>query len=152
MKKIMLLLTLCFGIVALYSQSPGVYYDYDDAGNRIKRYKCLMSANLEKEDFVDWQTTDVSKESKVDFRDISKYTDISEMLVFPNPSAGVFEIRKNSIAPKAMVRLYDTSGKLVFKREYNDGVFDISNINNGSYILILDNNGEKSSSKIIKIN
>lgn len=81
---------------------------------------------------------------------VDEIIDNNEVLVYPNPTSSTLfvELPKVSESP---IQIFDINGKLVKKIESNDLHFqtDISNLENGVYLLHVDFNGQQIVKRII---
>ena len=63
---------------------------------------------------------------------------ISEVKIFPNPTDGLFTIEGNGhIAEDANIYIISSGGMMVDKRVFGNGEFDLSNLPNGTYLIIV---------------
>ncbi|MDO4225680.1 MAG: T9SS type A sorting domain-containing protein, partial [Bergeyella zoohelcum] len=72
--------------------------------------------------------------------------------VYPNPSDGRFVIEAKTGVSKLYTEVYDASGKLIFKKEYqgNKADLDLTQYPKGIYLLnVVDNNGQRQTVKLI---
>jgi hypothetical protein len=71
------------------------------------------------------------------------------VLIYPNPSTGIYTIDLNE---DAQVEVYDMLGKVVYKREAQEGksTIDISNYQAGIYLLHVKSENGSVTKKIIK--
>ncbi|WP_196886924.1 T9SS type A sorting domain-containing protein [Aureivirga sp. CE67] len=83
--------------------------------------------------------------------DEDKYSS-SEISVYPNPTVDFINIKSKVNFTKAIVNVFDLQGKLVLTKELkgNSSSIDIQNLEPGTYILNLNNNGKTFEQKIIK--
>lgn len=65
------------------------------------------------------------------------FEDASDILIYPNPSNGIFNIIKNNMATPIELFMYDMEGRLVWKDRLTDGSMqiDIRNFGKGIYNL-----------------
>ena len=147
---------------AIINQNCGISFKYDNAGNRIKRYKCVgvvaisppytLKTAGEQEQMQPTADQNIAGQSAPDIMKAEldqPAEDMSEMVVFPNPSPGIFNIRMDGIKPSAQVLLYDSKGSLVMQRSFNDGQFDVNELPNGTYIVLLRNGEQLKSTQLI---
>jgi antitoxin component YwqK of YwqJK toxin-antitoxin module len=118
-------------------------YYYDTSGNRINRAIVLeLRSDSESDNFPD--------ENEIVFRE--KETDIR---IYPNPTKGQFVVEINSISNEASgeIHLYDTSGRILEKKDFRSGGkidFDLSRQVAGVYVLNINIEGKISTWKVIK--
>jgi Secretion system C-terminal sorting domain len=60
-----------------------------------------------------------------------------EVLVYPNPSLGIFTVRADAYPPEADVVIFDANAREVTRRKLADGYFDLSAQPTGMYLLQL---------------
>lgn len=139
MKRILLILaTLLIGTFA-YSQT--ISYEYDNAGNRIKRLVIgLKSAQLA---------------TPEDHEPITDTWGVRKIIVFPNPTKGDLKISITGGDPddKYTYSIFDAGGKPVLKGRINtmgEYPFKLHRFGAGVYILVLQCNNDKKTYKIIK--
>ena len=81
---------------------------------------------------------------------IDEFDVISGLSIYPNPSRNTFSVN----ADITTLKIYDVTGKLIkeFKGDFPSGIeFDISNLNQGLYLIKLENHlGQSNSAKLIK--
>ncbi|MEO6306014.1 MAG: T9SS type A sorting domain-containing protein [Bacteroidia bacterium] len=94
-----------------------------------------------------WQATNTSILLSCLVTDIKPNNTISEVLVYPNPTNGLFKITSPE---KQTVQLYDITGKLVLNKIINGSAdIDASELENGVYLLTIKNNAGISNQKLI---
>lgn len=71
----------------------------------------------------------------------------SDFMIYPNP-ANDFVIIGNDIIGQCDVTVYDMSGKIMLKEKIDNNILDVSNIPNGTYMVLL-NITENNTHKII---
>jgi len=71
---------------------------------------------------------------------------LSDFKIYPNPTSGVlnFSQKVNDI------KIFDLDGKLIFNKNINSNILDVSTIKNGVYILDITSDNKKTSQKFIK--
>lgn len=76
---------------------------------------------------------------------------ISSLTVYPNPGNGIININMNG-ANNAKIQVLDMAGRVVYTNILNSTStsIDISHINNGMYIIRVENSGQVSTTKYIK--
>ena len=131
-----------------------IKYDYDAAGNRVKRHYNEVPMNARKANLDDdEQTADIFDEQTADIFE----EELPEMKisVAPNPTKGILQVQISNAQTLqgAEIRLYSPQGTLI--RQVNNLseliTLDISSQPNGIYIMqVVLNNKEISTWKIIK--
>ena len=163
MKQILLfclfLLTAGPAVLAQINPVPagcGISFDYDNAGNRIKRYVCVDNIELQfRETTEDGQLTQkldlegmlsdagFSEELEAEIEQLEallsnpstldpqseksadqpkleltkqNFGDLSDMLVFPNPTTVSFSVKGKDLHPAATLSLVDMTGRILLQR------------------------------------
>lgn len=121
------------------AQSISYEYDYDQAGNRIRRSVVALTRSDQKGDAV------------LSFTD--ELPDGNRMTLFPNPTKGV--IRFEMGQPDGVLghyRLFDLKGTLLMEGVCESHAFDLdlSGQPNGVYLIEFQNKNKVYSNKIIK--
>jgi Leucine-rich repeat (LRR) protein len=76
-------------------------------------------------------------------------TEIDQIIVYPNPSLDKFTIETNEVE-RQKIELLDINGKLILKQEINSKEnINVSNLNNGVYLLKIKNGKKTINKKII---
>ena len=140
MKRISLLLSLLLLCgMGLMAQSLSYEYDYDQAGNRIRRSVVTLTRGDQKGDAIPSFTDELP--------------DGNRMTLYPNPTKGVirFEIGQ----PDGVLghyRLFDLKGTLLIEGVCESNAFDLdlSGQPNGVYLIEFQNKNKVYSNKIIK--
>ena len=146
-KTLILFALLSLDFIILSGQS--IHYDYDDSGNRLKRYIIpLKSAYISNEDTL--------KESK----EISKKEEFEEKLgevtirIYPNPTRGELSVEVSGPGNDETVdyQLFSQTGLLLITKRKNGFRFtvDMERYPGGMYILRLMIKGKISQWKILK--
>lgn len=84
--------------------------------------------------------------STLSIEDLSE--EINSLMVFPNPTQGILEIRGTIQLDK--IDLYDLSGRLISNYEPVSGQIDLSNLPSGLYILKLQSGDSSVLKRIVK--
>lgn len=140
MKRISLLLSLLLLCgMGLMAQSLSYEYDYDQAGNRIRRSVVTLTRGDQKGDAIPLFTDELP--------------DGNRMTLFPNPTKGV--IRFEMGQPDGVLghyRLFDLKGTLLMEGVCESHAFDLdlSRQPNGVYLIEFQNKNKVYSNKIIK--
>ncbi len=138
MKKITLIGLLCFLLWKLDAQT-GICLEYDNAGNRIFRHDCIS------------MLTGGEEQSSLLKRSENVTVAPGEVLAFPNPTNGKFQLRTGEgFPPETAIIIYDGLGRLLSKRQLQDGYFDISTYSSGTYYLRIVNGDFQRTLSIIK--
>lgn len=124
MKKITFFIPLLLLFWKIDAQT-GVCYEYDAAGNRTFRHDCMSMLVSEEQHPSDYKLLD-----KVTTMQVQE-----ELIVFPNPTKGAFQLQTSDFQPESDVSAFDISGKLLFKRKLNDGQFDLTDYPAGTYYI-----------------
>ena len=131
--------------LGLFSQNKSVCFDYDFAGNRISRSICMTK---------DAEINASAKSSEQTDVDNSLSIGEHEIKIFPNPTTGKFILSVSNLNQNQQVgiNLYALNGTLLYKKSTTDSdtEVDISQKENGSYILHVIIDGIRTSWKIIK--
>ena len=126
-----------------------ISYDYDKAGNRIKRWLVVeeITNTIEAEFRTSEKAEDAGAENEMRSDDVS-------VSVYPNPTIGVVtvDIPVLDESGSNTLHLYDAKGETVLsrKRLMNSNTIDFMNTPSGVYILKLNLGGSEKSYKIIK--
>ena len=143
-KKYATVIIACIGLMLSAGSFAAIKYEYDDAGNRKRRYNPDVPMYAKKAN-ADEQTTDIFEEELPEMK----------ISITPNPTRGFLqvEISNAETLQGAEIRLYSPQGMLI--RKINNlsetTTLDISNQPGGIYIMqIVLNNKEISTWKIIK--
>jgi subtilisin-like proprotein convertase family protein len=76
----------------------------------------------------------------------------SSLQVYPNPSSGKFYVNNKNLKGKITVKVYNTAGELLLQTQETDPEFivDLGSRPSGVYLMSVENNGNKTSKKLIK--
>jgi hypothetical protein len=141
-KLLFCLLLSCSITTTLYSEEPRLFYDYDNAGNRISR----LYSNIPPPEKSKSEEASTIADSEI----------LSERVIkiYPNPTQGMLtvEIANFTNDLQAEFLLTDMSGKLINRQKVTSGyqTFNLSNQPAGIYLLRIQINGENTTWKIIK--
>jgi Secretion system C-terminal sorting domain len=114
--------------VAIQTHAQNICFTYDAAGNRTTRVLC----NVPPQALISSQQT-VSPQVVL--------LEPGQVLLYPNPNHGVFQLRSNDYPPETEVIIFDANARVVQVRKLGDGVFDLSVQPPGIYILQLSHTG-----------
>jgi hypothetical protein len=133
MSKIIVFLTF-FTVLSgsIYGQlNPNARcYSYDAAGNRTNRYSCP---------------------GKTDVLDPTlAQQELSNLVVFPNPTQGVCQLKTEGLPPEANLQLTNLNGAVMWQRALGNGQFDMSVLPPGMYLLSLQYNGQQKTARLLK--
>lgn len=124
MKTILLFLSIAFtGLIMLPAQTT-VYFQYDDAGNRIQRTITMPAKNA-----GGMTQPEIAKDS---FNEL-------DYSIYPNPTDGelVIEFKNRKVELNIKYTVHDLSGKMLLEQT-NNSTFTIINLGryaNGIYLL-----------------
>ena len=144
MRKISLFIILLVSAIASSSLKGQIYFDYDEAGNCIEKYKTIVLLSKVKGNSKD--TTKIVSQSEM----ISE----REVIIYPNPTRGALKVEIRGKFPENPVRylLTDLSGKTLSQVQSDDMyyLFDMTAYPTGVYLLIIMIDNRWSKWKIIK--
>lgn len=126
MKRIIFFIPLLLLFWKIDAQT-GVCYDYDAAGNRIFRHDCISMLVSEEQQYSDHRSIGKIETAQVQVQ--------GELIVFPNPTKGIFQLQTNDFPPESDVSVFDMNGKLLLKQKLNDGQFDLTDYPAGTYYM-----------------
>ncbi|GEM_PF-1527222 len=144
--KIILFIVLTINSTIIEGQTNTASYFFDSNGNRTNATVIYMSQS---------QSNPSPKvEEKLD---IDEHNTLN-ITVLPNPTHGELLIKLDGAtteqlnAPNNIIRVWDMQGKLLFSSKPLDesNIIDLSNYDNGIYIVQLFFNGKTKSYKIVK--
>lgn len=124
----------CLSFSALSQQL--VKFDYDNAGNRIKRYETLLGRAAVEEDTLSVEEAIVYQEH-----------------LFPNPTQGLIHfLSEDPEFGTSQVRIVDLQGRTIFSDSFESSDFEInlSWASNGIYLVRWTFREETKTYKIIK--
>lgn len=131
---ILLLLGVPILLNAQTQSNCGINYTYDNAGNRIKRSVCITGGSGKTAsseippDIVEELTENTAiSEAEVTAQLYAKENDLSPLIVFPNPSSGLFRIDA-AYSSQAIVRVFDTSGRILWQQNYTTAPIDLTHL------------------------
>jgi hypothetical protein len=108
------------------TQAQNACFNYDAAGNRIQRINsgtaCLANELVSNPNNTPPAPLVLEK---------------GAVLVYPNPSLGVFTVLTTDYPAEAETVVLNANGNEVLRRQLNDGVFDLSTQPDGVYYLKL---------------
>lgn len=151
MKNYILVLFLGLSLFAKAQNPDKITFDYDSAGNQIKRELCL-SCNK-----ANYKTTAPKEVVAIQEEDLQKFSPEDVVSYYPNPVKEELYLKWELVANKVVssIYLYDLNGRVL----QNYGNLDKSNNLNipffnyptGTYLVVLVyNDGEQKTIKIVK--
>lgn len=143
---------LLFGLVVLTTAQTRCF-TYDAAGNRTSRVSCILSIQQNDDGEVSSQVvTSVANDvggSPSTVRDQLLSNDMSPLVIYPNPSSGLFHINA-TLDKNARLNIYDSNGNTVWTRESVPDQIDLMHLDNGTYYMVISEpNGVRSAIVII---
>ena len=149
MKLLKILFLLLFLSNIAFSQQYS--YEYDNAGNRISRkyVKIKKKVNMEVDSLL-YNDSIVAKEDMEGYKDA---IGDKEIRIFPNPTKGKLRVEISNIEDGDIIilKVFDLQGREIYSNEkLSNYDIDLSNYENGVYLLDIILNNEKSYWKIVK--
>jgi len=145
------LLLLFLGFSLLTKAQDKITFDYDNAGNQIKRELCL-SCNK-----ANYKTKEVKEVTALQDEDLEKFTPEDVISYYPNPVKEELYLKWELVADKAVtyIQLYDLNGRVLQNygklEKSNNLNIPFSNYPKGTYLVVLVyNDGEQKTIKIVK--
>jgi hypothetical protein len=81
------------------------------------------------------------------------FKSIDDIIVYPNPSSGIFTISKNRVIQISKIKIFDTNAKMLKEIDVEgfdtDNTIDVSELSKGIYFMEISNNEDKVVKKII---
>ena len=151
MKNYLLLLFLGFTLFSQAQAPDKITFDYDNAGNQIKRELCL-SCNK-----ANYKTKAPVEIAALQEEDLQKFSPEDIISYYPNPVKEELYIQWELVADKTVtdIQLYDLNGRVL--KTYNNleknNTLNIPFLNypKGTYLVVLVyNGGEQKTIKIVK--
>jgi hypothetical protein len=105
-----------------------ICFNYDAAGNRTLATTCSADIGLQSSPQAPITPTALEP---------------GEILVYPNPSTGIFIVRTDAFTPDTDAVIFDAGARVVFQGTLGDGMFDLSAQGTGTYLLRLTHNGKR---------
>ncbi|MEO1628354.1 MAG: T9SS type A sorting domain-containing protein [Bacteroidota bacterium] len=94
--------------------------------------------------------TEVDKDKKVELTD-ENFQNLSDMILFPNPTMESFSIKGNGLSPEATVSIVDMNGRVLSQRSLGDGSgIDVSELAEGTYMITLMHKDVRKVSLLVK--
>lgn len=134
-------LFIFFTIIFVNAQ---VCFTYDNAGNRIKRQTCILSITNQENDEISL----VSPELSLEQRSLLEGNDLSEIVIYPNPTSAEIQLKNQMEWLGASLKVVTNEGKLVNTVSITAEPIDFSYLSSGTYFLILSSNTSRRIAKL----
>lgn len=108
MKKILITI---FTLLSLVNNAQ-VCFTYDNAGNQVKRQTYVLAITNQEND----ELSQVSPEFSTERRSLSEGDDLSELVMYLNPTSSAFRLRDQYIWIGSSLRVVTNEGKIVTNR------------------------------------
>jgi hypothetical protein len=135
-------------------EAQKITYDYDDSGNRIKRYIKVTKGLAIDTSYSESKGDSISDNLQEPYNWDNEKKDAFEVLIYPNPTLGMLEIELPELKTnqKSHLYLYSRTGNLVkqIDRLQKRQSMDISNQPVGIYIMRITVDDKEVTRKIIK--
>lgn len=150
MKNYLLLLLLGLSLIAK-AQDNKITFDYDNAGNQIKRELCLSCTK------ANYKTKAPKEIIALKEEDLQKFSPEDIISYYPNPVKEELYLKWELVTDKTVtdIQLYDLNGRVL--KTYNNleknNTLNIPFLNypKGTYLVVLVyNDGEQKTIKIVK--
>ncbi|MEM9917272.1 MAG: T9SS type A sorting domain-containing protein [Bacteroidota bacterium] len=183
MRKPFLLFALLLLVLGSGQAQPcGISFDYDNAGNRIKRYFCWgviktkyktsgelteMAPQVDLEKMLETEIEQLEKllahpkalelsaaekeqlNSRISSH--SNFQNLSDMIVFPNPTVEAFSIQGKDLDPASTVSVVSQKGEVLFQQKLGNGQhFGLSGYPPGTYMVTLVHGQERRVALLVK--
>ena len=152
-----LLLSAIFFLNYIFLTGQTVHYDYDDSGNRVKRYIVLNKGNSSsdvKSPYVDDLNTSKKEIANNKGEEFEEKLGELTVRIFPNPTKGHLSVVISGIGQEETVdyQIFSQAGRIVDTKSRNGNEFTVNmeKYANGMYILRLMIKGKISTWKILK--
>ena len=149
MKNYLLLLFLCFSLFV--KAQDKITFDYDNAGNQIKRELCI-SCNK-----AGYKTKAIKEVTALVEEDLEKFTPEDVISYYPNPVKEELYLKWELVADKTVssIYLYSINGQVLKTYDNLDKSNNLNipffNYPTGTYLVVLVyNGGEQKTIKIVK--
>ncbi len=131
-------LVLAFILFLPFFANSQVQYKHDESGNRIS---AILYVEKIQNNFSDSLFLNTTNNLKSEFN----------AMVFPNPINTFLNIQIDNNSLESIATIYDSQGRSIIKTKVLlNAVIDIEMLQSGMYILVLENEKQKSIWKIIK--
>lgn len=118
-------------------------FTYDSAGNRIKRQLCMVSIPKEENEILAQVYGDIAYRTSVIDHDLSL------LIIYPNPSTGVFRLKNQDQYFDNKIDLISMDGKLIEHLLISNDDIDLMHLPSGHYYIVLHAQGFRKSAKLI---
>ncbi len=149
------LLLILFSEIAIAQTGQGncvIKYDYDMAGNRVKRFEsCGGSSGNKMTNPNETQTLDEDETVNEPLAQLTD-DDLDIAVLFPNPTSSNCIVSLNKPVSNATLSLYANQGKLVYSERINgkDLPLDLSGLSSGTYIVIVSTENKSVNKTVVK--
>jgi len=140
MKKILITI---FTLMSLINNAQ-VCFKYDNAGNQVKRQTCVLAITNQEND----ELSQVSPEFSTERRSLSEGDDLSELVMYLNPTSSAFQLRDQHIWIGSSLRVVTNERKILQTILISDEPIDMSHLPSGSYFLILSTDVSRKTAKL----
>lgn len=129
------LIYLTFGIIFSLNLHAQSCFTYDAAGNRVKRNVCISSITAsENQEFQALFKT----ENELKSRTLDIEYDLENLVIYPNPSSGVFQLSNQVNWINSKISVYNQEGKQVYTGRISDQPIDLLFLGSGMYYLTVE--------------
>lgn len=139
-------MVILFAAISVHAQmSCGISFDYDAAGNRIKRYPCYSGAGSLLGSDTDAMSATSASALPVSGKTVlyinpncwrEETTELSATAI-PNPTTAHLVLHVCGFSKEPEVLLFDSMGRLILRRLLGDGDFDLSPYADGFYQFLI---------------
>jgi hypothetical protein len=140
MKRI--LITILF--LSSIKLSAQICFDYDAAGNRLKRYICFSALVQNDKEKLEAAYSELEKDRKR----VIENSDFSELVVYPNPTASVFQFKNQQKWVGSLLEIISDENKVLLRIKISDEPIDVSYLPSGNYFIIISNESTSNASKL----
>ncbi|MBP6447334.1 MAG: T9SS type A sorting domain-containing protein [Saprospiraceae bacterium] len=137
MKKKSIFIIIFLTVISQWAYSQSQCFTYDAAGNRTSRAVC--AARISPDDInmtmVD-KIAQMSERNETELRS-SFAKDLSQLVVYPNPSSGIFSIAGLENVSDCALRVLDNTGKEVWSQKGVPESIDLTHLPSGKYYFFM---------------
>lgn len=124
-------------IISQWSYSQSQCFTYDSAGNRTSRAVC--AARISPDDI---KTTMANKMAQMSERTETELrssfaNDLSQFVIYPNPSSGIFTLSGLANLSDYALRVLDNTGKEVWSQKSVPESIDLTHLPSGKYYFLM---------------